>query len=408
MTKLYNFRHETQVTEPQFQKWLKVRKDQWRSDRSKKRRLLRAKAKTRGSSSSSADLYHVPCQFLCFRLDRDSLDTPWGIHVSYHDGKFLGVGSVHESVAARTSWAWATTNSISAALLNVKDENSIRTIFASLPFHPSSLLQLEIGDFILSVSGHPVSSFASLQEIARFMTQVKSLTIIVLRHRVPSDIAQFATRQGKAATEITNLAYQSLIPVLYRSPNAAVARLFHSQQQAQFRLKLAAPVVIQYRNPLFQDDKGNHILYQDQGDLDINGRTSEFLSSIDSESFPSWIRNRQATWRKGWSSSLPIVSVDDEWCDGDESSIATDFWTQQGYATFDDWLAASTLKWKQSYSWNRKKRDRLAKECEEVVHYPPYGSVRNENMVEANAILAKSKKATMATYSKETAASLGA
>ncbi len=374
------------VTEPQFQKWLQVRQDQWRSDRSKKRRLFEPTSKPVAPPQhcppqpQPGQLYHFPCQFLCFRLDRESLETPWGIHVSHHDGRFLGVGSVHDSVAARTSWAWATTSAISAELLNVKDEHSIRNIFASLPFHPSTMLQLQIGDFILSVSGHPVSSFASLVEIARFMTQVKSLTIIVLRHRIPSDMAQFAFCQGKSVTEITNLAFQSLMPVLYRSPNT-VARLFHSQQ-VPFRLKQAAPVVIQYRNPLFQDEKGNHILYEDQGDLDVSGRASEFISSIDSESFPSWLRNRQSTWRQRWSSSLPIVSVDDEWCDDDESLIATDFWTQQGYATFDDWLSASTFKWKQSYSWNRKKRERLAKEFEEIVHYPPHGSERNENTVE--------------------------
>ncbi|KAL3924014.1 MAG: hypothetical protein SGILL_001302, partial [Bacillariaceae sp.] len=50
------------------------------------------------------------------------------------------------------------------------------------------------------------------------------------------------------------------------------------------------------------------------------------------------------------------------------SSVAIDFWTQQGFASFEDWLASRVVQWKFSYSWNKKKRKRIEAECEEVVH----------------------------------------
>lgn len=56
--------------------------------------------------------------------------------------------------------------------------------------------------------------------------------------------------------------------------------------------------------------------------------------------------------------------------EGSESTIGRDFWTTQGFLTFDHWLAESTTKWKRSYSWNRRKRRRIEKESEEIVHFP--------------------------------------
>jgi hypothetical protein len=36
-----------------------------------------------------------------------------------------------------------------------------------------------------------------------------------------------------------------------------------------------------------------------------------------------------------------------------------DFWTEQGYATFEHWLRTRKIQWSKSYSWNQKKRQVL-------------------------------------------------
>ena len=87
-------------------------------------------------------------------------------------------------------------------------------------------------------------------------------------------------------------------------------------------------------------------------------------------SFPSWLEKRKATWRKRW--DIRLADSDSELYDDDypSPSVSSDFWTPQGYPTFQDWLAASAFTWKQRYTWNRKKREMLEKERDEVVQFP--------------------------------------
>ena len=91
--------------------------------------------------------------------------------------------------------------------------------------------------------------------------------------------------------------------------------------------------------------------------------------------FRGWMKERKAAWRGKWNVSTAsslfslseVVFSDD---DIDENRVPIDFWTRQGFPTFEYWLASSTARWKRSYSWNHAKRRKLKAECEEEVHFP--------------------------------------
>ena len=186
----------------------------------------------------SNDAYREPLVFLCIKLVRPDLTTPWGIHVSHHDRRFLGVGYVNDAAPVRTIWAWATTSPMSG-LLNVTDEQVIYSLFERQRLHSNSPNCIQSGDFILSVSGRPISSFASLSDIANHMKQTTSMVIVVVRHRVSTEIAQRTLREGKPATDVTNVAFHYLLPILYHSPSA-MALLF--PQRAPVPRKPPPPV----------------------------------------------------------------------------------------------------------------------------------------------------------------------
>ncbi len=146
------------------------------------------------------------------------------------------------------------------------------------------------------------------------------------------------------------------------------------------------------RNPLFQDAHGLELPYDDDQDdamllfdPEEGIRWRLFLptnNDNDNDSFRSWLSNRKTTWRNKWkmrelpspSDDSPLSSRsgdDDDVEHGDSlSRPSIDFWTMQSYPSFDHWLAASTEKWKLSYSWNRNKRKRLEMESEEIVRFP--------------------------------------
>ena len=353
-----------------------MRKNQWRGDRAKRRRMIARVSKLVYQPNTWLAPEEQPLIFLAFKLERYCVTAPWGIHVSHHAGSFLGVGHVSDSVPVHTSWGWATSSPISGTLLNIPDERVVRSVFESQTLHSSSLLNLQEGDFILSVAGRPISSFVSLSDVANHMKQATSLLIIAVRHRVSSKVAKCALQEGKNATEISDTAFWHIMPILYhlatwlfpkgvpvygRQPDPVLY-----SQEAPVRGRQPDPVVA-HRNPLFRDDKGIPILFENV-DLEDGGRASQFLPPISSNSFPSWLKERKARWSEQWNAHL--LDSDGEWCDEEDSSAVTDFWTRQGYLTFNHWLAASTFKWKQSYSWNRKKREKVTRVCEEVVHFP--------------------------------------
>jgi hypothetical protein len=135
-------------------------------------------------------------------------------------------------------------------------------------------------------------------------------------------------------------------------------------------------------NPLFRNAEGEPIPYCDnhfEYDPEEDRRAALFLNPHCRENFPAWLENRKRKWR----STYKVYKIEEDWVHEEEhpnhnhesdeqtrreSSVAIDFWTRQEFPSLQHWLQASTAKWKQSYRWNRKKRQRLEQDWDEVVH----------------------------------------
>lgn len=145
-------------------------------------------------------------------------------------------------------------------------------------------------------------------------------------------------------------------------------------------------VPVQHTNPLFCNDNTSNdptktnstnkpIQFVDDDyeyDPDEGLRSELFLKRIDKSNFSGWLEQRKLQWRRNYKvytlqgqEFVRDESLEISW---DEASVPADFWTCQGYESFQHWLSASTVKWKQSYSWNQRKRKRLEQDCEDVVN----------------------------------------
>ncbi|KAL7570236.1 hypothetical protein ACA910_020660 [Epithemia clementina (nom. ined.)] len=106
-------------------------------------------------------------------------------------------------------------------------------------------------------------------------------------------------------------------------------------------------------------------------DPDDGIRAPLFLRPIEQQSFGHWLSTRKVQWRKNYQVYKFEPDLGEELkVDNDEEekrTVAVDFWTSQGFSSFQQWLTESTSKWKASYSWNRRKRKLIEQDCDEVV-----------------------------------------
>ena len=159
-----------------------------------------------------------------------------------------------------------------------------------------------------------------------------------------------------------------------RQASTAYLKQLQSTGKATHKVSSVAATKLQipssWRNPWFKDQEGNHLPYEDNLEFtpEDGQRADMFISPIDS--FPTWLAARKQTWRRKYKPYLVDYSeISEE--DEKHSEVRTvnhDFWSPQGFASFDDWMAASLKKWKPSYSWNKSKKQRIQQECDEVVH----------------------------------------
>ena len=149
------------------------------------------------------------------------------------------------------------------------------------------------------------------------------------------------------------------------------------------KLKTAPILPPDWRNPLFKcPDTGLGLPYDDNWEFtpEEGSRADLFIQPI--TDFPQWLKSRKEEWRRTYKVHKLVDNLveddddysmlsDDEFASSEITTVPHDFWrTCQGYATFDDWLTDSIVRWKKSYSWNQQKRKKIQQECEEVVHLP--------------------------------------
>jgi len=154
-----------------------------------------------------------------------------------------------------------------------------------------------------------------------------------------------------------------------------------------------------FLNQKFTDDSGNPIPYCDNSEFDINEgtRIRRFVNDEVDINFHEWLTKRKATWRTFRKERRPPQSRKSSLVDSGgnyeeedaTSAVNHDFWLSSGYGTFDQWLSASKLKWKRSYSWHKDRRRKLELDSEKEVHFPTVPSSYVKPTIVGNANLLK-------------------
>ncbi|VEU36818.1 unnamed protein product [Pseudo-nitzschia multistriata] len=260
-------------------------------------------------------------------------------------------------------------------------------------------------------------------EIASYLRQVSFCSLMVLRH---TDVVYASACVEKQKSQhdplwvssVANMAWDKLL--LF--PGSTMLRGAPLTKNTVKRKPWIASEVV-HRNPWFRDENKtgtttSNIPYSDNtSSLDYwlylqedGSRAGMFLPplfaspSADCEqhsgipaTFHDWLSRRKLSWRNrynvyqhapscekkerkpqpGRKQHLKPQGTDDEdhasSADHHASGVAVDFWTQQGLSSFQEWLRKRSTQWHRSYSWNRRKRQKIEQECfEKVVHLPFY------------------------------------
>lgn len=288
------------------------------------------------------------------------------------------------------------------------------------------------GDRVLAIDGRslPKNSKSVTADIASHLRAIRSFSILVLRHPlVVHSTAVAVQKEGKChyplqISSVANDAWNKVFSVLPPLPSSSSQQVITGVSIAASKPKIshtqtaiAKKNEIVHRNPLFfQNGSKEFIPYDDNTssfDYELymqedGTRASLFLPPLFStnsdnshtpSTFNDWLLKRKSSWRRRYT---PYQYVDekkqrrqqelqqkrkfqqeqrllqkqmrDEFdgiCDRHASSVAVDFWTPQGFASFQEWLQNRSIRWQRSYSWNKRKRQRIEKECfEQIVHLP--------------------------------------
>jgi hypothetical protein len=137
------------------------------------------------------------------------------------------------------------------------------------------------------------------------------------------------------------------------------------------------PIPEAWRNPWFKNDDAKSIPYDDNWEFspEDGSRAELFLPPVGD--FNSWLQQRKEAWRSRYKvcKHAPEKENEEDEFESGIRTVSTEFWTQQGFSSFDEWSSQSLAKWKLSYSWNKRKRKQIIQECEEVVQMSPRTSM---------------------------------
>jgi len=336
-------------------------------------------------------------QVCAFRIERKSIEEPWG----------LGFVSMNHHSGYEYKYSKKKSN-------NKNNHNPVLEILLGRRIivvkSPNSMILP--GDMMLEIDGKPVSSWQSCQNgkpvdnttanIASYLRGIRSVSIVVLRHNTVSRVVSAKhlsqpqpQQQQHGPYKIASSADAVWNRLLVKVPKVKAKSLVAPKVKAKPKPK----ALVVYRNPWFWETDANgrrvNIPYADnQGSLEHElflqqdgSRAPLFLPAIPSTktNFCEWLAERKGAWRKNYNvykfandakktktESKPTTPKKKEKMDEDsEICNNTDFWSHQGFSSFDDWLRSRTVQWHRSYSWNRLKRQRIEEECfEKVVGLP--------------------------------------
>jgi hypothetical protein len=336
--------------------------------------------------------------FVAIHVERPSLINPWGLEfVNTESNRFLVINAKWKP-HVKENWCRvlmvpAKDNPSSSFAKNIYSTRPRKlckndTVYASALLASISMASTHVktalptnqhlicpGDLIVAIDGHSLSSFGALSAVVDHLKSVTSTCIVLARsYKVTTAAASAMLVMNDERLELVCKANQTWNEILHSAstPNDYGAPI----HRKLFSKTLPSPSEI-LRNPLFQED-GQDMPYEDNDTFYVpNDGTAAALFMKPIGNFPHWLSRRKSAWRRQYTvyehsheilkkrrvSSCAEKEVEERSC-----SVTKDFWTQQGFISFDDWMTSRVMQWKMSYSWNQRKRKRIQQDCFEVVH----------------------------------------
>jgi hypothetical protein len=346
-----------------------------------------------------------PSSYLQLTLRRPSLSDPWGLTLALHGGTHVIIGDVKQecihSFIAEGHESYCYVDPVpfwdSSKQVNVEGW----TLFlASLSVRAASGESCPIllpGDCILAIDGTPVLKLASsLKELTTYIRTRLCMNMLVYRNPLATCVAGTTLKTFKVSTVIDTAyspaymasfeAYKVLYSMFcqpfkrqlfpsahsgalpqtapYNSHNSTTGTCISRKRKPESH-SLQTTV---YFNPLFTDDEGKNLPFCDNTNEDDEHPDQVFVPPTN-EDFQTWLMKRKATWKTRYKVRAYDQNGQEEYNFGDDSkaTAGVDFWTRQGFLSFENWMQSSTMRWRQSYSWNKQKRRRIAQQCEKIV-----------------------------------------
>lgn len=342
--------------------------------------------------------------YVSVSLIRQSLFVSWGISLSMFDNHILVIGSVDGTKMKnmmKTFWAVDASFADPRFAWTMKGyARQMTFVMGWRPLLVDVSRTLEPGDCILAMNGRAMKEFTTFQDVTRYMRAATSLSLLILRspaaHAAAKKILDMMgpTEQDERlarsvsfdAAKAAGLCIRNVIwgncrkqesyPITQQRTLPVPAQWKPPVPTIHHHNEPSSPPLTCYTNPLFRDDDdGQPIPYVDNSEFepDDGSRANLFLTTIGPDNFHSWLQDRKRTWGKLYQVGEVADVVEDSSLELDhvnrcKSSVPVDFWTHQGFSSFENWLCTSKCLWKRNYSWNQRKRERLAQDCEEVVN----------------------------------------
>ncbi|KAI2501670.1 hypothetical protein MHU86_12794 [Fragilaria crotonensis] len=319
----------------------------------------------------------IPVRFI---LQKPHHALAWGISFSMiqANSNFLIVGYVDRTLMHHYTVQ---------ASIDTKDSNP----FNIHQGQHCPVASLRPGDIILSINGRAIASFSSFLKITEHLKNSSYLWITAMRaSHLPQHI--LANNQPQLSHRAAEETHRLLRPLLSQLVRHVPINPFPMREDASFQIRKATTssqpppkpppkqtvlMHVIFSNPLFRDDCGKPLPYDDdlEFDPDDGSRAKDFLVQIDA--FPSWLAARKTVWRQRWTvRALDEVVIDVE--DDSPTDVSHDFWSHQGFSSFEQWQSSRIAQWKGQYSWNQRKRKRIEEDAEEIVHFPCVDDTDNE------------------------------